>query len=471
MLGEIVTFYSYKGGVGRTMALANVAVLLANWGYRVLMVDWDLEAPGLEYYFTSYGGVDKEHIVQQEGIVDLLRHSRLAEWQEAVVEIPSLSFEKPGRRSGTSTFQHPLHLLTAGQRTNKTAYFAALRQIDFRAFYMEEGGDELVETMRMEWMERYDFILVDSRTGITDIGGICTVQLPDMVVLFFTANEQSLEGILEVAQRANDVRQQLPFDRYNLLYIPVPSRVEVREEFETSQRWISRFAEAFADIYDDWISRSLDRHAFLERSKIPYMAYFSYGEKLPVLEHGTNDPESLGYWYENLAALIANNLEAVELFMKNRTAFIERIVKTDRLNGQYNYDVYISYSADDREWVEGWLIPRLEQAGLRVTDNRIFAPGRKIDEVSTILAERIKNVLIVITPAALASKQVQYELQTARRSSASTMLIPLMFKHVEPERMPQNLKHIIPADFTEPELHEEALERLLQTLQASPKAL
>ena len=46
-MSSIVTFYSYKGGVGRSMALANIAVLLAQRGMKVLMVDWDLEAPGL----------------------------------------------------------------------------------------------------------------------------------------------------------------------------------------------------------------------------------------------------------------------------------------------------------------------------------------------------------------------------------------------------------------------------------------
>ena len=45
--GQIVTCYSYKGGVGRSFTLANLAVILAQWRYRVLCVDWDLEAPGL----------------------------------------------------------------------------------------------------------------------------------------------------------------------------------------------------------------------------------------------------------------------------------------------------------------------------------------------------------------------------------------------------------------------------------------
>jgi MinD-like ATPase involved in chromosome partitioning or flagellar assembly len=48
---KVVTFYSWKGGVGRTMALANAAVQLARAGLNVLMVDWDLEAPGLDRYF------------------------------------------------------------------------------------------------------------------------------------------------------------------------------------------------------------------------------------------------------------------------------------------------------------------------------------------------------------------------------------------------------------------------------------
>src|SRR5205823_3755864 len=45
-----ITFYSFKGGVGRTFALVNVAAELARRGRRVLLVDFDLEAPGLETF-------------------------------------------------------------------------------------------------------------------------------------------------------------------------------------------------------------------------------------------------------------------------------------------------------------------------------------------------------------------------------------------------------------------------------------
>ena len=53
MPARIATFYSYKGGVGRSFAVANIAVILAEWGNRVLIVDWDIEAPELNFYFPN----------------------------------------------------------------------------------------------------------------------------------------------------------------------------------------------------------------------------------------------------------------------------------------------------------------------------------------------------------------------------------------------------------------------------------
>src|SRR6185295_7403991 len=70
--GVVYTFYSYKGGVGRSMALANVAALLAKWGRRVLVVDWDLEAPGLERYFLGQSSLTADARSKAPGMVDLI---------------------------------------------------------------------------------------------------------------------------------------------------------------------------------------------------------------------------------------------------------------------------------------------------------------------------------------------------------------------------------------------------------------
>src|ERR1700733_3836970 len=74
--GEVITFYSYKGGSGRSMALANVACLLAdqeqlsNRG-RVLVIDWDLEAPGLHRFFQPYLSRTEAELESQPGLIDL----------------------------------------------------------------------------------------------------------------------------------------------------------------------------------------------------------------------------------------------------------------------------------------------------------------------------------------------------------------------------------------------------------------
>jgi len=64
----IVTFYSYKGGVGRTQLLANLAAYFCFYKEKkILLIDWDLEAPGLHYYF-------KKDNLKQQGLLELLQH-------------------------------------------------------------------------------------------------------------------------------------------------------------------------------------------------------------------------------------------------------------------------------------------------------------------------------------------------------------------------------------------------------------
>src|SRR5690242_20232247 len=83
--GTVCTFYSYKGGVGRSMAVANVAALLSQWNRKVLLVDWDLEAPGLERYFQKFLSGSRR---RSDGIVDLFASIALGEtldWRKSLL--------------------------------------------------------------------------------------------------------------------------------------------------------------------------------------------------------------------------------------------------------------------------------------------------------------------------------------------------------------------------------------------------
>src|ERR1019366_6616716 len=65
-----ITFYSYKGGVGRSLAVANVAKYLQRFGQKVFAIDFDLEAPGLHYKFNL--GIDGEESHIDQGVVDFI---------------------------------------------------------------------------------------------------------------------------------------------------------------------------------------------------------------------------------------------------------------------------------------------------------------------------------------------------------------------------------------------------------------
>ncbi len=314
-MSQVITFYSYKGGVGRTMALANVAVLLARWGHKVLVVDWDLEAPGMEHFYKGY--IDLDDVKIKPGVVDLLTIEENVAYEDCIIV------------SNTSLSDQPIHIISSGKRDED--YFKKVRNFNVDEFYVKGGGD-VIERLREKWIANYDFVLVDSRTGVTEIGGICTIQLPDIVVSLFTATDHGFEGALDIMKRAGNAQQRLPYDRQKLIFLPIPSRFETTTEFELSQEWLRKFATRLEPYYNDWLPTNIDKKEFLELTKIPYIPYFSFGEKLPVIEQGVKDPSGLGYAFENLALLLASGLDGIDRFLNERLTAIERVNKNKLSN-------------------------------------------------------------------------------------------------------------------------------------------
>jgi hypothetical protein len=184
-----------------------------------------------------------------------------------------------------------------------------MQSLNFPELFDNHGLGSYIETLRNEWIAEFDFVLIDSRTGVTDIGGICTVHLADVLVLLFTANDSSSEGALEIVERARKAQQHLPLDRRRLLAVPVPARDESRTEYERATQWKNRFAERFGELYRDWLPSGKTPHDAIELLRIPYVPYWSFGEQLPAVEEGTSDPAGLGHAYQILARILAARLD------------------------------------------------------------------------------------------------------------------------------------------------------------------
>jgi MinD-like ATPase involved in chromosome partitioning or flagellar assembly len=396
-MNTIVTFYSYKGGVGRSMALANIAILLARRGLSVLAVDWDLEAPGLENYF-SYFTMD----VQRAGLLTMLMDvakSGTADYRDYVCVFRD--------DAGTA-----LSLITSGRATD-SKYSENLERFDWHSFFAN-GGGEFLESLREHWRRDFKMVLIDSRTGLSDSGGICTIQLPDVVIPMFTANHQSLYGVRDVMRLAQNARQGLAHDRPQLTILPVGSRFG--NDFRESKEWLDRTAEAMGEFYRDWLPSWSKPREVAEQLKIPQVDYFGYGEKLAVIEQGTTDPLGMGFAYDKIANLLANDLgNAEDVFQLKRPSNVppvpakrRRAVREQLPVSGYKYDFYVSFDHTARvdEWTRKFLDSVFTRVHYRLPDEvvRYFYDYRELEtgaEFQTQLADALASsarLLAIVTP-------------------------------------------------------------------------
>lgn len=202
-----VTFYSYKGGVGRSMAVLNVSALLAARGFRVLVIDFDLEAPGLSHLLvearekqSAKGRKRKRKVAPCAGVVELLADAKA---RGKASDLFSGPFPKTARHY---TFDYPippeLHahqdgrliIMPAGQ-TNES-YSARLNDLDLAGLYQEGLGRGLMLHFKKALASSglYDFVIVDSRTGHSDEAGICTRDLADHLMIVSGFNRQNIAG-------------------------------------------------------------------------------------------------------------------------------------------------------------------------------------------------------------------------------------------------------------------------------------
>ena len=289
----IVTFYSFKGGVGRSMAVANVAWLLAQkYRKKVVVVDWDLEAPGLHRFFD----VSQETI--KKGLIDLLY-----DYKELLKEehktLPSKLFVLDDyliRIEDRALRQGSVSILCAGRQDKE--YGKRVNEFNWEDFYNTWHGFGFIDYLKTELSsnENIDVVLLDSRTGITDIGGICTLQLPDVVVLLFALNEQNLNGIETTIQGIHSKATIATERKTPPELILRPARVERYLEQDQKVHWEGQAAERLGK----YLSRS-DREnplRFMKQKSIPYIGGYGFGETpLAVVK----DPDSeLGAAFDDL---------------------------------------------------------------------------------------------------------------------------------------------------------------------------
>lgn len=190
----VVTFYSYKGGVGRSTALAAFAAHLAiNKGLKVCMMDCDFEAPGLTNFFME----DPENISYKNGLLEYFLDSEI----EDRMILSNYYWEVSKKFSGKGTIYvfHAGNLSTDEQlgyrfNTHLSHYMNGLTRLDI---FSKNSLKNRFRSLFSEIQERLkpDIILLDSRTGFNDVFGVTAFRLSDVVLGFFGSDAQSRPGV------------------------------------------------------------------------------------------------------------------------------------------------------------------------------------------------------------------------------------------------------------------------------------
>lgn len=406
MPGTVVTFYSYKGGVGRSFTLANIAVLLARWGHRVLCVDWDLEAPGLHHYFRPLMGDGPT-----AGVVDVVDDFLAGRFHPA---------EHTTRLTGVGT----LDLLAAGP--DDLDYVGRVQAIDWERLY-EAGFADYLEQCRDRWTTDYDYVLLDSRTGVSDIGGICTAHLPDRLVVLFTANEQSIRGAVDIARRAGVARDRMPYDRPQLTVLPVLSRFDAREEYDRAESWRRICLDETKGLFRNWIARDVPPELMSRHLTLPYVSYWSFGEQLPVRVESSPTPDQISYALETVAAVVGHHFDRTDLLAENRDAYVASARGGNRT---YTHDVRVSTPRSTLDTATE-LKKELDQLGVRAElslsgDRSLLA--RAEDDA--------RHLCLIVDGKVSRWQSAEVELFLHRTLGQDRRLIPVLSQGTRPGALP-----------------------------------
>ena len=228
----VVTFYSFKGGVGRSTALGMVAVALANKNRRVVMLDFDLEAPGISVLFQPDIQFDN---TEKFGVLDYIHQRSLTPEKDFPTIEDCVSQVNMSSRG-------ELFLVSVGEYDEN--YIHRLAEFDrglLQSFY--SGNNNPVKTLISDISETLDpdIILIDARPGFSDISAVALFDLADTGIICFTPTDQSFEGLRFVVQAVRKQSEYRGKPDLRFLLTPMPIVSE-----DQSQAWIS--------YVEDWIA-------------------------------------------------------------------------------------------------------------------------------------------------------------------------------------------------------------------------
>jgi cellulose biosynthesis protein BcsQ len=193
----VITFYSYKGGVGRTTTLALFAGYYAmHHEKKVVIIDCDFEAPGM----TNFFDLDQELLAQKNGVVEYLLDKQFVGEK---IDFQSYIHKTSKNYSGKGE----IHIIPAGNLSEELVFPENSDSATHLQHYLEalarlnlSGTDQIVAQFidflgDIQRELAPDVVLIDSRTGFNDIFANLGLSLSSLIIGFFQDNIQTQPGL------------------------------------------------------------------------------------------------------------------------------------------------------------------------------------------------------------------------------------------------------------------------------------
>ncbi len=214
-----VVFYSYKGGVGRTTALIQTAFQLTRHGKRVVLIDMDVEAPGLQALLPP------TDTSVEEGLIDYLWERQTCFFDDNHPAKIHLSGSNQGKRTGIvysvndPESRRDLFIVPAGKIGQR--YIQRLSVLS-TAHLFAATKDSWYQFEQDLWEQfQPDIMLIDARTGLNEWGGLSLLRLADEAFIVLYPSDQNAEGVRFI----RDLLKELGGSKAKLVLSPIPEGV------------------------------------------------------------------------------------------------------------------------------------------------------------------------------------------------------------------------------------------------------
>ncbi len=232
----ILTFYSFKGGVGRTTALAAFAVQRARAGERIAVIDADLDAPGV----GSLLAADEKGTTARWGVVDYILEKKFD-------NIDFRDYYHACRRENV-TGPGEILVIPAGQIDDN--YLWKLARLDIEPYGDNPRGHifyRLLEDVRENL--KPDWILIDVRAGLAVPAGVLVGGFAHLNVIFGTSADQSWRGLKLIIERLGVQNIRAGRSQADLILVQamVPGDIDMAKK--SREEFTERSRDAFSESY------------------------------------------------------------------------------------------------------------------------------------------------------------------------------------------------------------------------------